>query len=49
LSETPATKALSKSLGTAVSIRRMAKGGKLEINFASDSELDEIIAKIQAQ
>lgn len=48
LSETPATKALSKSLGTPVSIRRMAKGGKLEITFQSDTELDSIINKISS-
>jgi len=49
LGETPATKALSKKLGTPVSIRRMAKGGKLEITFNSDQELEQIIAKIQSQ
>ncbi len=41
--ETPATKSLSKKLQTPVTIRRTAKGGKLEINFADDTELDRLI------
>lgn len=41
--ETPATKKLSKSLGTPVSIRRTARGGKLEISFKTDEELARII------
>lgn len=41
--ETPATRSLSKKLGTQVNIRRTAKGGKLEISFKSDDELDRII------
>jgi ParB family chromosome partitioning protein len=41
--ETPATKKLSKQLGTPVNIRRTAKGGKLEITFTSDDELARII------
>jgi ParB family chromosome partitioning protein len=41
--ETPATKNLSKKLGTPVTIRRTAKGGKLEINFSNDNELERII------
>jgi len=42
--ETPATKRLSKKLGgSPVHIRRMAKGGKLEIAFKSDDELDRIL------
>jgi ParB family chromosome partitioning protein len=41
--ETPATKQLSKRVGGApVHIRRMAKGGKLEIAFKSDEELEAI-------
>lgn len=42
--ETPATKKLSKKLGASVSIRRTAKGGKLEITFTSDDELARIIS-----
>lgn len=41
--ETPATKKLSKRIGAPVQIRRMAKGGKLEITFKSDSQLEKII------
>ena len=41
--ETPATKALGKKLGTTVSVRRTAKGGKLEISFRDDTELERII------
>lgn len=42
--ETPATKMLSKKLGgTPVHIRRTAKGGKLEIGFKSDEELERIL------
>ncbi len=42
--ETPVTKKLSKKLGTPVSIRRTAKGGKLEISFKTDAELQKIIS-----
>ena len=41
--ETKETKALSKKLGTAVSLRRMAHGGKLEITYKDDSDLTRII------
>lgn len=41
--ETPETKQLSKKLGTPVHIRRTAKGGKLEITFLSDTELNKLI------
>lgn len=42
--ETPETKTLSKKLGgNPVHIRRMAKGGKLEISFKSDDELERIL------
>lgn len=42
--ETPATKELSKRVGAPVHIRRTAKGGKLEIGFKSDEELEKIIS-----
>lgn len=42
--ETPATRNLSKKLGTPVNIRRTAKGGKLEITFKTDQELAKIIS-----
>lgn len=41
--ETPATKQLSKKIGTSVHIRRTAKGGKLEISFVSDEQLESIL------
>ncbi len=41
--ETPATKSLSKKLGTPVNIRRTARGGKLEISFKTDDDLARII------
>lgn len=45
--ETPQTRQLSKKIGVLVTIRRTAKGGKLEIGFGSDEELQKIIARIQ--
>jgi ParB family transcriptional regulator, chromosome partitioning protein len=44
--ETPATKKLSKRLGAPVHIRRMAKGGKLEIAFKSDEELEKVLSAL---
>ncbi|HEY5667539.1 MAG TPA: ParB/RepB/Spo0J family partition protein [Candidatus Saccharimonadales bacterium] len=41
--ETPETKRLSKKIGAPVHIRRMAKGGKLEIGFKSDDELAKLL------
>ena len=41
--ETPETKRLGKRLQTTVSIRRTAKGGKLEIAFKNDEELSRIV------
>lgn len=41
-SETPLTKSLSKRFNTPVHIKRMAHGGRLEITFKSDEELDRI-------
>ncbi|HSX17213.1 MAG TPA: ParB/RepB/Spo0J family partition protein [Patescibacteria group bacterium] len=43
-SETPETKQLSKRIGAPVHIRRTAKGGRLEITFKSDDELEKILA-----
>jgi len=45
--QTPATKELSKKIGAPVQIRRMAKGGKLEIAFKSDEELAKIIESLR--
>lgn len=45
--QTPATRHLSKRLGGAgVQIRRMAKGGRLEIIFKSDEELERIFTRL---
>lgn len=44
--QTPATRKLSKKIGAPVQIRRMAKGGKLEIAFKSDEELMKIIESL---
>jgi ParB family chromosome partitioning protein len=47
--ETPATKLLSQRLGgTPVHIRRMARGGKLEIGFKTDDELVQILESLGA-
>lgn len=47
--ETPATRALSKRLGTSVQIRRTARGGRLELAFASDTELERILQLLASQ
>lgn len=41
--ETKETKALSKRIGAPVHIRRTAKGGRLELKFTSDEELERLI------
>lgn len=46
--ETPATQKLSQHIGTSVHIRRTAKGGKLEISFKSDDELERIMSHLNA-
>ncbi len=45
-STTPETKQLSKKLNTDVSIKRMAKGGFLEIRYKTDNQLSDIINRI---
>lgn len=47
--ETPATRTLSKRLGTSVQIRRTAHGGRLELAFKSDAELDRILRLLASQ
>lgn len=42
----PATEKLSKKLGIPVSIKRTARGGKLELGFKSNTELDSLIRKL---
>ncbi len=44
---TPETRQLSKYLGVPVSIRRTAKGGKLELGFTSDEELEKILDRLK--
>ena len=44
--ETKETKSLSKRLNTKVTLRRMAHGGKLEITYKDDAELNNIINRI---
>jgi ParB family transcriptional regulator, chromosome partitioning protein len=46
VSETPETKKLSKSLQTKVTVRRTAKGGRLEIHYKTDEELSSLISRI---
>lgn len=45
--ETPETKKLSKRIGAPVHIRRMAKGGKLEISFKSDEQLQKVLQLLE--
>jgi len=44
--ETPASAALAQRLNTKVAIKRMAKGGRLEISFKTDDELNKILASL---
>jgi ParB family chromosome partitioning protein len=44
--ETTDTRKLAKQLGTKVSIKRTAKGGRLEIHFKNDHQLDDLIKKL---
>lgn len=41
--ETPETKRLSQRLKAPVTLRRTAKGGRLEIHFKNDNELEELM------
>lgn len=45
--ETPETKKLSKRIGAPVHIRRLAKGGKLEISFKSDEQLQKVLQLLE--
>ncbi|HVI69526.1 MAG TPA: ParB/RepB/Spo0J family partition protein [Magnetospirillaceae bacterium] len=44
--ETPSTERLAKRLGTKVSIRNMAHGGRLIIEFTSDDDLERITSSL---
>lgn len=43
---TPQTEVISKKLGTPVTLRRTAKGGRIEIHFSSDEELQKITQQL---
>ena len=44
--ENEATKTLSKKLGAQVTLRHTAKGGRLEIHYKDDTDLDRLIQKL---
>lgn len=46
--ETPETKYLSKRIGVPVTLRRTAKGGRLELGFATDDELSALIERLKS-
>lgn len=46
VTETPETKRLSKQLAAPVQVKRMAKGGKLEIGFTDDDDLNRIVKQL---
>lgn len=46
--ETRETKALGKRLGSTVHIRRTAKGGKLELRFVSDDDLERLLKLLES-
>jgi len=46
--ETVETKRLSKRIGTPIHIRRTAKGGRLELKFTSDDELQRLLALLES-
>lgn len=48
VTETPQTKLLAKRLSAKVAIKRTAKGGRLEIYFKSDEELDKLLGNLSS-
>ncbi|MES2970898.1 MAG: ParB/RepB/Spo0J family partition protein [Patescibacteria group bacterium] len=44
--ETPQTKTLGKKLGTKVTIHHTARGGRLEVHFKNDEELNKLYKKL---
>ncbi|HUP26459.1 MAG TPA: ParB/RepB/Spo0J family partition protein [Candidatus Limnocylindrales bacterium] len=44
--ETPETKRLAKKIGSRVTIHHTARGGRLEIHFKNDHELDNLFKKL---
>lgn len=47
--ETPETIRLSARFGVPVQLKRMAKGGRIEITFKSDEELEKIVQQLEKQ
>lgn len=45
--ETPETKRLARRYNTTIKIHRMAKGGRLEITFGSDEDLQRILTELE--
>lgn len=45
VAETPETKFLGKKLNTKVTVKRTAKGGRLEIHYKTDEELDTLLKR----
>ncbi len=48
VSETPETKFLGKKLNTKVTVKRTAKGGRLEIHYKSDDELNTLLKRFDS-
>ncbi len=46
IAENKQTKQLSKNLGVRVTVKHTAKGGKLELHFKDDSELEDLYKKL---
>lgn len=44
--KTPASERLAKNLDTEVTLKRTAKGGRIEINFKDDSHLEQLLKKL---
>lgn len=46
INQTPETKKLAKQLGTEVTLQRLAKGGRLQIHYGSDKQLDDLVSRL---
>jgi ParB family chromosome partitioning protein len=46
VAETPETKRLTKQFGVPVAIHRTAKGGRVELRFSSDQELERLLRQL---
>ena len=47
--ETPETKELSRLYKTPVSVRRTAKGGRIEIHFKTDKDYQDIVSRLKSK